>query len=119
MKKCSLMCPQVHSVHTPEAVPSDDSGLRRLFQYHSGSSDGVPDLSGRECAVQGLAAIDQEVSEGRERRKALRHLGSRFSFLITLKNLYFLDFLLLFIIRSKSCKKDLWTQINATLNNSK
>lgn len=83
MKKCSLMCPQVHSVHPSEAVPSDDSGLRRLFQYHSGSSDGVPDLSGRECAVQGLAAIDQEVSEGRERRKALRRLGSRFGFLIT------------------------------------
>lgn len=56
------MCPQVHSVHPSEAVPSDDSGLRGLFQYHSGSSDGVPDLSGRECAVQGLAAVDQEVS---------------------------------------------------------
>lgn len=51
-------------MHPPEAVPPDDGRLRGLCEHHFGGSDGVPDLGGRECAVQGLAAVDQEVGGG-------------------------------------------------------
>lgn len=90
----------VHSVHAPKIVPSDSRRLRRFRNNSLRRQGGFPNHSRRHDAIQGVVAIYQKVTR------------------IFCYN--FVKLTLVLIFRSKSCKKDLWAQINSALQaNSK
>lgn len=97
---------QVYSMHQPETISFDAVRLRRLCKHHFGSTCCFSNYTRGKCSIQRLATIDSTV----RRERVLQKIKSNVNHFVCV----------FFNIRSKSCKKDLWAQINTVLqNNSK
>lgn len=102
-------------MHSPEIVSFDSNRLWRICQHHSGGSCRIPNHTRGQCTIQRLATINQKVRivNFDHKCQCMRTKQNKTNTFHWQNNLQF-------VYRSKSCKKDLWAQINAALQtNSK